>query len=291
MAWRRAAAYLPPMTAPAFARPPRRALIRVSGPEARPFLNRLLTQEVETLGEAETRFAALLTPQGRLLADMFVHGAGEAVLLDVAAEARDPLLLRLGAYRLRAAVTVAADPGEVWALWGVDRAPAGWRADPRTPLAGFRAVGTPPPWPEEAEEAGAEEAGAGAYLAHRLALGLPDAQEDGLVDRAYATEALLDLLNGADFRKGCFVGQETTSRMKRRGGVRSRVLPLAVEGAGAGAEVLAGERRAGEVVGAGQGRALALLRLDRLEGPLAIEGRPARVERPAWWPAGEPPFA
>ena len=115
--------------------------------------------------------------------------------------------------------------------------------------------------------------------------------EDGLADRAYASEALLDLLGGVDYRKGCFPGQETTSRMKRRGGVRSRILPLRVEGAVAGAEVLAGALRAGEVVAAGEGRALALLRLDRLEGELTVDGRPARLERPAWWPEGEPPFA
>ena len=122
-------------------------------------------------------------------------------------------------------------------------------------------------------------------------MGLPDVAADGLADRAYATEALLDLLAGVDFRKGCFVGQETTSRMKRRGGVRSRVLPLAAGGAMPGAEVLNGSLRAGEVAAVHGDRALALLRLDRLEGALTVDGRPARVERPAWWPAGEPPFA
>lgn len=257
-----------------------RALIAVAGEDALVFLNRLLTQEVETLAAGELRFAALLSPQGRLLHELFVWGAADGALLDVAVADRDALLSKLRMFRLRARVELSADDRSVHALWDVDAAPAGWAADPRTPLAGFRSLGDAP--------AGTA---AGDYDAHRLWLGLPDAARDGLADKVYATEALLDLLNGVDYRKGCFVGQETTSRMKRRGGVRSRVLPLAVAGAASGAEVLNGTLRVGEVVAARTDRALALLRLDRLDGELTIDGRAARVDRPAWWPDGEAPFA
>ena len=263
----------------------RRALLRVGGPEARPFLNRLLTQEVGTLGAGELRYGALLTPQGRVLYDLFLFGEPDAVRVDVAADRRDELLAKLKMFRLRAAVTLDLDDDPVFAAWGEGEAPApGWRPDPRTPSAGWRFAGPQPP------PAGGAEAASEAHRPARLALGLPDVVEDGLSDRAYATEVLLDLLNGVDYRKGCFPGQETTSRMKRRGGVRSRVLPLRVEGAAPGAEVLAGSLRAGEVAGAGTGRALALLRLDRLDGPLTVDGAPAAVERPPWWPADEPPF-
>lgn len=258
-----------------------RALLNVTGAEARPFLHRLLTQEVETLGAGESRWAALLTPQGRVLHDLFLHGTDEGVLVDVAAGERDAVAAKLKMFKLRAQVEIAADTREVWALWDAAEAAVPWRHDPRTPLAGWRGVGDLP-------TLGAEP---GDYVAHRFALGLPDVAADGLADKAYATEALLDLLAGVDFRKGCFVGQETTSRMKRRGGVRSRVLPLAVEGAASGAEVLNGERRAGEVVAVNGGRALALLRLDRLEGSLTVGAAAARLERPAWWPGDEPPFA
>ena len=267
------------------ARLSRRALLRVGGPEARSFLHRLLTQEVETLAPGELRFGALLTPQGRVLYDLHLWGEADGVRLDVAAERRDELLARLKLFRLRAAVTLDLDDDPVWAAWGESGPPGpGWRADPRTPLAPWRFAGVQPP------SGAGEEVGEGAHRAARLALGLPDAVEDGLSDRAYATELDLDLLNGVDYRKGCFPGQETTSRMKRRGGVRSRVLPLLVEGAAPGAEVLAGALRAGEVVAAGADRALALLRLDRLQGALTVDGASATVERPPWWPEGEPPF-
>lgn len=256
-----------------------RALLRVTGPEARPFLNRLLSQEVETLGPGDLRHAALLTPQGRVLYDLFLFGEAEGVVVDVAAQARDALAARLGMFRLRAAVEIAPDEGGVHVLWGADHAPAGWRRDPRTPLAGWRFAGDAPPAPD-ASPASAEDA-----RARRLTLGLVEAVADDLSDRAYATELNLDLLHGVDFSKGCFVGQETTSRMKRRGGMRSRVLPLEVEGAAPGAEVLAGTLRAGEVAAAGPGRALALLRLDRSTGPLTVDGRPARLSLPAWLPA------
>ena len=254
-----------------------RAVIALTGEEARPFLHRLLTQEVETLAEGELRFGAWLSPQGRVLNELFLLGTADGVLLDVAAADREAVLAKLRMFKLRAKVEVAADPRPVLALWNAADAPDGWRPDPRTPLAGFRRIGE-------------ADGGDGDYRAHRLALGLPDAAQDGLADKAYATEALLDLLNGVDYRKGCFVGQETTSRMKRRGGVRSRVLLLEVAGAAPGAEVLNGTLRAGEVIAADDERALALLRLDRLDGELTVEGAVARVVRPDWWPGGEAPY-
>ena len=256
-----------------------RALIRVEGAKARPFLNRLLTQQVETLAPGDLRYGALLTPQGRLLYDLFLFGDADGVTLDVDAEARAAIALRLNAYRLRAAVTVTPVEGGVFALWGVDDAPASWRRDPRSPAAGFRFAGDAPP------DVGAQPVASAAYRDHRAALGLTDAAQDGLHDKAYATEANLDLANGVDFAKGCFVGQETTSRMKRRGGVRSRVLPVEAPGAVVGDQVDAGGRRAGEVVSAGS-PALALLRLDRALDPLArpsVNGAPARVVIPDAW--------
>ena len=104
-------------------------------------------------------------------------------------------------------------------------------------------------------------------------------------DAAYPLEADFDLLNGVDFKKGCFVGQETTSRMKRRGTVKSRMLPIRFEGVAPspGAEILAGALRAGEVRSGADGRAMALLRLDRIEGAaLTVDGRACQVVRPDW---------
>ena len=113
---------------------------------------------------------------------------------------------------------------------------------------------------------------------------MPDPAADAPQDKTYPIEADFDLLNGIDFHKGCFVGQETTSRMKRRGSIKNRMLVLDFDGPPPpfGAEVLKGELRAGEVLSGKGGSAMALLRIDRLDGDLTVEGRPVRLRRPAW---------
>ena len=257
----------------AIAHLPSRAVIAVGGPDWRSFLQGLLTQDIEALAPGEARFAALLTPQGRLLYDLFAIGREDGALLDVAAEHRDAVLQRLAMYRLRAKVEIATPDTPVAAAWG-GRPVGEWTADPRLPELGWRGYG--------AFEASADE---GAYDAHRLALGVPGPADWG-TEKTYPIEANFDLLNGIDFKKGCFVGQETTSRMKRRGQVKNRMLPLVFEGPppASGAEVLAGELRAGEVLSGADGRAIALMRLDRALGAeLTVDGRPVRVERPAWF--------
>jgi folate-binding protein YgfZ len=260
------------MTAP-IARLDDRALIRVSGPDARPFLQGLLTQDVETLAPGELRFGALLSPPGRLLFDLFLWGESEAVVLDVAADRRDALLQRLAMYRLRAQVTIEPDDRPVLVTWG-GALPDGFVIDPRLPGLGGRAF--------DADLA--PDATGNDWQAHRLALGIPDPDGDAPSDKTYPIEANFDLLNGIDFRKGCFVGQETTSRMKRRGSIRTRMLPIRFDGPPPpfGSEVLNGDLRAGEVLGGQDGEAMALLRLDRLDGDLTADGRAIRLRWPAW---------
>ena len=248
-----------------------RALISITGDDARPFLHNLLTQDVETLADGELRFGALLSPPGRLLFDLFILGQGNGVLLDVAVDRRDALIQRLSKYRLRARVEVAADERPVFAAW--PDAPAGFIPDPRTPLMGGRLYGEAAPDAVQAD-----------YDAHRLSVGLPDPTADAPQDKTYPIEADFDLLNGIDFHKGCFVGQETTSRMKRRGAIKNRMLPLDFDGPAPafGAEVLKGELRAGEVLSGRDGSVMALLRVDRLDGDLTVDGRPVRLRKPAW---------
>ena len=250
-----------------------RALIAVTGADARSFLHNLLTQDVEGLATGQLRFGALLSPPGRLLFDLFILGTEHGVLLDVAAERREALLQRLAMYKLRARVEVAADDRPVFAAW--PGLPDGFLPDPRTPLMGGRRYAE--------AEADATEAD---YDAHRLAVGVPDPARDAPADKTYPIEADFDLLNGVDFHKGCFVGQETTSRMKRRGAIRNRMMPLVFDGPPPpfGAEVLNGELRAGEVLSGRDGIAMALLRLDRLDGDLTVDGRSVRLRRPAWMP-------
>jgi folate-binding protein YgfZ len=249
-----------------------RALIRVAGPDARPFLHNLLTQDVETLAPGQLRFGALLSPPGRLLFDLFLWGEDGAVVLDVAADRREALMQRLSMYRLRAQATVEPLDEPVFAAWGGDA--EGFAPDPRVPGLGGRRYGG-------GARANADEV---TYQAHRLAVGVPDPAADAPSDTTYPIEANLDLLNGIDFHKGCFIGQETTSRMWRRGAIKNRMLPIAFDGPAPafGAEVLNGDLRAGEVRSGQDGGAIALLRLDRLDGPLTVGGRPVTVRHLEW---------
>lgn len=248
-----------------------RALVRVSGPDARPFLHNLLTQDVETLAEGERRFGALLSPPGRLLFDLFLTAEGDAVVLDVDAPRRDAFVQRLSMYRLRAKVEVETDDRPVHVVWDGDV--PGFSPDPRLAALGGRAHG-------DFQATASEDD----WQAHRLALGVPDAAADCPDDKTYPIEANFDLLNGIDFHKGCFVGQETTSRMKRRGSIRTRMRPIAFDGPppAFGTEVLNGDLRAGEVLSGRDGLAMASLRVDRLTGKLTADGRPVRLPPVGW---------
>jgi len=261
-----------------------RSLISLGGPEWRAFLQGLITQDVESLAPGEARFGALLTPQGRLLYDLFVVARDDGTAwLDVEAEHRAALLQRLMIYRLRAKVEIAADETPASILFAGDpgEVPAKpsdglWVADPRLPELGWRGYGTPAP-------AGSVLADEAVREQQKLRLGVPGPADWGS-DKTYPIEANFDLLNGIDFKKGCFVGQETTSRMKRRGTIKNRMLPFALDGAppSPGAELLNGELRAGVVTSSRDGGGIALVRLDRLDGVLTIDGRPAVVSTPDW---------
>jgi folate-binding protein YgfZ len=255
-----------------------RRVLRVSGPEARGFLHNLLTQDVETLTEG-ARYAALLTPQGKVITDMMVATAGDALLLDVPSARADDLLRRLTMYKLRAQVNVEATPLVI--VWSESRFD-GANTDPRTPSGelGWRAI------------AAASEAPNGdARLAQKLLdFGAPDLTRDATPEEVFALEALLDELHGVDFAKGCFVGQENVSRMKRRATTRRKFCPIVFDGAAiaAGAPVRAGEAELGAVRGGGDGRAMALLRLDRAQEaqaagtPITAAGREMRLDPPPW---------
>ena len=226
----------------------------------------------------ELRSGALLTPQGRLLFDLFIEGGETGCRLDVATESRDALIERLTTYRLRAKVEIALADTAVLALWPGPAAADGWMADPRLPALGLRGYGAKVP-------AGAKIVPEQAYEAMRISLGAPGAA-DCPPESAYPIEANFDLLGGIDFQKGCFVGQETTSRMKRRGQIKSRMMSVAFDGPPPpfGSEILAGSIRAGETRSAAGGQAMALGRLDRIEGgDLTVDGRLVRAIRPAYF--------
>ena len=266
---------------------PDRAVVTISGEDATTFLQGILTCNVETLPETEARLGALLTPQGKIQFDFFVFRDGaDGFKLDVAAERAPDLVKRLGLYRLRAKVAVAADPtlGAAAAWDGAETAAETIRVrDGRLDRLGERLYFT-----EGAFSADASEAD---YHAHRIALGVPEGGRDFAFADAFPHEALMDQLGGVDFRKGCYVGQEVVSRMQHRGTARTRILPLVYREGPApapGTEVTAGARSLGVTGSAAGGRGLATIRLDRLGDALAA-GEPVRaggsvagVEKPAF---------
>jgi len=254
-----------------------RSFLRVSGPDTIGFLNNLLTADVEKLAAAHVLYAALLSPQGKLLADMLLWAEGAAVLIECDPARADDLTRRLSMYKLRANVSIEDASTTRAALVSIDPFD-GARRDPRLDALGWRGIG-------------ATRAEAAAwYDAHRLTLGLPDLARDAAAEEVFALEALLDELGGVDFQKGCFVGQENVSRMKRRATTRKKFCPITFDGDPSpyGAIVRAGAAELGQVRTSMNGRAMALLRLDRaLEAmhsgqTLEAEGRAVKLDPPAW---------
>ena len=246
-----------------------RAVIRVGGEDATSFLQGLLTNDVERLGPSEARYAALLTPQGKILFDMIVvraPGEEPSYLIDCAAAQAADLAKRLGFYKLRAKVAIAneSDDRAVVAFWGSE--PPGvddgvLYADPRDPRLGWRAI-LPRP---TAAALGSEHVNE--YEGLRIAVGAPKGGLDFAYGDTFPHDANLDLLHGVDFDKGCYVGQEVVSRMKHRGTARKRIARVKLSGPSPapGTPVLDRELAVG-ALGSSSGReALALLRLDRAE--------------------------
>jgi tRNA-modifying protein YgfZ len=250
-----------------------RGVVSVSGADASAFLQGLLTNDVERLAPGEARYAALLTPQGKILFDMIVvraRGREPSYLIDCAAAQAADLMKRLGFYKLRAKVLIADESATraVAAFWG-EEPPSLTEglvyADPRDPRLGFRAIVAR----EIAAAIGSEHAGE--YEALRIAVGAPKGGADFAYGDAFPHDANFDLLHGVDFDKGCYVGQEVVSRMQHRGTARKRVarVKLAGPAPAPGTPVLDRELPVG-ALGSSSGReALALLRLDRAEEALA----------------------
>ncbi len=243
-----------------------RGIIRVGGAEARAFLQGLVTGNVLTLGAHEARWAALLTPQGKILFDFLMTAADDAILLDVKRDKIPELIKRLTLYKLRAKVEITdeSDRFGVIALYGGQ--PGEGARDGRHPDLGARLIAPCGEIPALMLTFGGD-AGAADYDAHRIALGVPEGGVDFVYGDAFPHEADMDQLNGVDFKKGCFVGQEVVARMQYRGLTRNRVIRVYLEGAAPppGADVMAGEMKIGVMGSSAGAQGLALLRLDRAE--------------------------
>ena len=283
---------------------PDRGVVKVAGDDARGFLNGLVTNDMAKVAPGKPRFAALLTPQGKIIVDFIVAEApsndGGGFFLDCPRALASTLVEKLNFYKLRAKV-ICEDLSSVlgvMAIWdGTAESEYGLSyPDPRLPALGSRIMLPPHLAEEAAADLGGMLVSADAYEAHRIALGVPRGGLDFIYGDTFSHEADMDQLNGVDFGKGCYIGQEVVSRVEHRASARSRVVPIVYDefAPSSGLPVMAGDRQIGTLGSTAKGHGLALMRLDRIGDALAagatIEagGIAIRAVKPAWakfdWP-------
>src|ERR1700716_1609019 len=258
---------------------PDRGVVKVSGGDARDFLNGLVTTDVTLLRPSLGRFGALLTPQGKITVDFLIteapSGHGGDFLIDCPRALAQGLADKLGFYKLRAKVAVEnlSDSLGVLAVWVGEPAikPDLAFADPRNAALGWRIL-----VPEElaqkvADLSGAELVDSSAYEAHRIASGIPRGGLDFMYGDAFPHETNMDRLHGVDFDKGCYVGQEVVSRMQHRGTARTRTIRVMLEDFSPepGTAILAGDKPVGTLGSTSGQNGLASIRIDRAADALA----------------------
>ena len=283
---------------------PDRGVIKVAGDDARRFLNGLVTNDMAKVTPANPRFAALLTPQGKIIVDFIVAEAptedGGGFFLDCPRALASTLVEKLNFYKLRAKV-ICEDLSEVLGVMAIWDGAGGTEyglsyPDPRLSKLGSRVMLPPHLAAEAAADLGASLVDADAYETHRIALGVPRGGLDFMYADTFPHEADMDQLNGVDFDKGCYVGQEVVSRVEHRASARSRGVPIASDQFApcAGLPITAHGKQVGLLGSTAKGRGLALLRLDRVEDAVAsgaaleAGGIAIRAVKPDWanfdWP-------
>jgi len=260
-----------------------RAVVEVTGEDRVAFLQGLVSNDIAQAAPGRAVWAALLTPQGKWLADFFVLADGERLLLDVEAAQAPMLVQRLSRYRLRSKVALRATDMATHAAWDGAWDGGGIAApDPRLPEAGWRVLAdTPLPASATAED----------WDAHRMGLGLPDGGRDMEAEKSVLLEAGFDELNGVSWSKGCYMGQELTARTKYRGLIKRRLVPVTVEGPlpERGTPILNGDgREVGTMRSGRDTQGLATLRLEALAGKLRAGEATLTARIPAWMKLPEP---
>jgi folate-binding protein YgfZ len=244
-----------------------RGVLRVSGPQSETFLQDLVSNDVTNLAYGEARYAALLTPQGKILFDMIIIAIEEyrarAFLIDCAREQAGELAKRLGFYKLRAKVIIEDRSDAIAVLAYLDAPPQTGGIvvrDPRSEALGFRAY-------VPRQEAPLPAADASMYEVRRIEAGVPKGGVDFSYGDAFPHEANFDLINAVDFKKGCYIGQEVVSRMQHRGTARKRVVKVGFSGEppSPGSEIKAGDTLVGTMGSSAGEQGLAMIRLDRTE--------------------------
>ncbi len=273
---------------------PERAVLGITGPEAETFLQNIVTTDMTRARAEGAGFGALLSPQGKILADFLVFATGDGFLVDLPRSEFASFTKRMTLYKLRAKVTIAslAESHKVAVYWDGEApkldAAAVLAADPRLAGLGFRAI---LPADADASAPGYDEKAAGDWDAHRIALGVPEGGRDFAFGEAFPHDVDMDDLGGLDFRKGCYVGQEIVSRMQHRGTARRRAVMVTAESPlpAPGTAVEAGGKVIGGL-GSSAGRlGIALLRLDRTR--LALDAGATVSAGGVPFTVGLPPFA
>lgn len=238
---------------------PNRSVIRISGADRTSFLQGLVSNDMRKLAQGAV-YAAFLSPQGKYLADFFLIPVPDAILLDVASPLAAGLMRRLSMYRLRADVTLAETP--LLVQRGLGPAPEGAFADPRHPALGWRLYGDEPGQPPTID-----------WVAIRVAHLIPETGVELIPDETYILEAGFEALNGVDFRKGCYVGQEVTARMKHKTELRKGLARVTVAGdAPPQTPITADGKEVGTLLTRSGPLAIAYLRFDRATGPMQAGG-------------------
>jgi folate-binding protein YgfZ len=262
-----------------------RAVLRIGGAEARDWLQGLVSNDMRRLAPAAPVYAALLSPQGKYLFDFILAEAPDGkILLDVAADRAQALAQRLSLYRLRRAVSITPAPDIGVALvWG--SAPPATApdtlviADPRDPGLGWRIYAPSP----SAALAGCAPGTRADYDALRVALAIPETGVELIPEETFILEAGFDRLHGVDFRKGCYVGQEVTARMRHKTELRKGLTRVFVDGPAPspGAAITTpGDKDAGTLFTVAGGEGLAHLRFDRAAGEMIAGSARLRIATP-----------
>lgn len=246
---------------------PHRAVLSLDGPDTISLLERTVTHNVTGWISGEMRFGGLLTPQGKIIVDYLATRTETGVLIDVHEDAIDDLAKRLKLFRLRADVEIEPR-GDLFATADPAGAP-----DPRSADLPKRSISADSP-----------ESTATTYHAGRIAAGVPEWGADYRASEVFPTDVNMDVMNGIDYRKGCFVGQEVASRMKRRGTIRRRTIAVSGKSLESGADILA-PAPIGKVTSVAGEDGLASLRIDRLQSATeapSCNGAPVSIASPDW---------
>ncbi|MEP3278919.1 MAG: folate-binding protein [Stappiaceae bacterium] len=281
-----------------------RGIVRIAGPERSPFLQNLLTCNMDLVENSGPQFGALLTPQGKILFDFLIANSEQGYLVDLPLSLIPTFIKRLGFYKLRAKVDIEDVSQDLAALaiWDCQEEPeipALTYRDPRLSQLGFRAIGARSGLGADFATQGLTHVPLHDYHTHRIRLCVPQGELDYDYGSIFPHDVNMDGLNGIDFSKGCYVGQEVVSRVKHRGTARKRMISVVADGSlpVSGTPITASGKSIGTLCSSAGSTAIAQLRLDRVKNaldqnvPLFVEDTEVHVSLPGWanfdWPETE----